>query len=98
MTRVHRVPVRRLAKPVQPRSCSSRGAHLLFFKPLADRFARDAEDALQAAQRRTFFVGGEDLFFFGFGIAARLWIIATATVAVVTPITLFAIGRKPITY
>src|SRR5205085_7864905 len=97
MTRVHRVPTRRLAKPVRPTSYSSRGVHLLFFKPLADGFARDAEDALQAAQRRAFFVGGENLFFFGFGITARLWIIATARVAVVTPITLFAIGRKPIT-
>jgi hypothetical protein len=80
---------------IRLRSCSSLGAQLLFFAPAADGFARDPEDALQPAQTVAFFIGGEDLFFFGLRVAPRLWIVAATTLAVVTPVTLFPLGVKP---
>jgi len=77
---------------------SSLGARLLFFKPDTNGFTRYAKDALQAAQRTAFLIGIEDLFFLGIWIALWLWIVTTTTIAVMTPVTLFAIWRTPIAY
>src|ERR1051325_9225941 len=86
------------AAPALLTSYSSLGARLLFFQPDAHGFSRDTEDALKPSQRTALLISIEDLFFFGIGITFRLWIVTTTTIAVVTPVALFAIRSTPIAY
>ena len=98
MTRVHPGPTRSwLAPPAPLRSCSSLAAPLLFFAPGTAGFPPDAAAALPPAQTAAFFLGGQDLFFLSFGVASRLWVGTTATVAVLTPVRLFTMGRATLT-
>ena len=56
----------------------------------------DAEGASQAAQRRAFFVGAQNLFALSFAITKRLRIVTTAAMAVFTVIALFAISGQAV--
>jgi hypothetical protein len=77
-------------------SRSRAGARRRFFEPGANRVSGDAEGARQAAQRRAFFVGAQNLLALRFAIAKRLRMVTTAPLAVFTVIALFAISGQAV--
>lgn len=77
---------------------SAGGVSLLFFEPTADRSARHAKGARQAAQTAARLVSAQYFILFLCGVALGLRVGAATASAVLAQIALFAVGGAPVMY
>ncbi len=94
MTRVHPTPAPGLRLPQASRR--GRATELLFFYPVRDGVARDAEGARQSAQTAPLVVSAQDRFALLFHVSIRARVLAATLGTVAAHVTLPTIGSQPV--